>query len=42
MSGFFTLLWLIANVVMIIFIIKPVKEKDKEAKKGKRKVWLIS
>ena len=42
MSGFFTLLWLIANVVMIIFIIKTVKEKDKEAKKGKRKVWLIS
>lgn len=42
MSGLFTLLWLVANVVMIIFIIKTVKEKDKEAKKGKRKIWLIS
>ena len=42
MSGLFVLLWLAANIVMIVFIIKTVKEKDVEAKKAKRKIWLIS
>ena len=42
MNSFFALLWFAANVVMIIFIIKAVKEKDSDQKKQKRKIWLIS
>ena len=41
MNTFFGLLWLVANVVMIVFIVKAIKEKDADAKKQKRKIWLI-
>ena len=36
------LLWLAANVVMAIFIVKTAKEKDQVKKKKDRMVWLIS
>ncbi len=36
------LLWLAANVVMVIFIVKTAKEKDQVKKKKDRMVWLIS
>ena len=42
MSGFFTFLWLVANIVMIVFIIKAIKSKDAAEKKKNRKIWLIS
>ena len=35
-------LWLVANVVMIVFIIKTLIAKDPEKKKKNRMVWLIS
>ena len=41
MNGFFIFLWLIANVVMIVFIVKAIKTQDEE-KKYNRKIWLIS
>ncbi len=41
MSSFFAILWLAANVAMVIFIVKTVKEKEPELKKKKRKIWLI-
>lgn len=41
MNTIFLLLWLIANVVMIVFIVKAIREKDVDAKKQKRKIWLI-
>ncbi|MBO4808730.1 MAG: hypothetical protein J5537_06770 [Lachnospiraceae bacterium] len=41
MSSFFAILWLAANVTMVVFIIKTVKEKQPEHKKKKRKIWLI-
>ncbi len=41
MSGFFALVWLAANVAMVVFIIKAVKEKDAVEKKKNRKIWLI-
>ena len=42
MSSLFTLLWLVTNVVMIVFIIKTIKSKEIELKKKNRKIWLIS
>lgn len=41
MSTFFAFLWLAANIAMVVFIIKAIKEKDHEEKKKKRKIWLI-
>jgi len=32
------LLWLAANVVMVIFIVKTAKEKDQVKKKSKRQI----
>ena len=36
------LFWLAANVVMVVFIIKAVKEKESEKKKKNQRIWLIS
>ena len=41
MNSFFAFLWFIANVVMIVFIVMAIREKDVEQKKQKRKIWLI-
>ena len=35
-------LWLVANVVMIIFIVKTLITKDSEKKKKNRTIWLVS
>ena len=42
MRGLFGFLCFASSLVMIIFIIKTIKEKDEEAKKGKRKIWINS
>ena len=36
------LVWLAANIVMVVFIIKMIKEKDSVTKKRNRNIWLIS
>ena len=41
MSTFFALVWLAANIAMVVFIVKAIKEKEHEAKKKKRKIWLL-
>ena len=42
MRVLFGFLCFASSLVMIIFIIKTIKEKDEEAKKGKRKIWINS
>jgi len=41
MDSLFALIWFIANVIMIVFIVKAVKTKDADEKKKNRKRWLI-
>ena len=34
------LLWLIVNIAMVVYVVKTIKENNKEQKKKKRKIWL--
>lgn len=41
MDSLFAFIWFIANLIMIVFIVKAVKTKDAEEKKRHRRIWLI-
>ena len=42
MSFLFTLLWLASNLLMVVFILVTLLEKDIEKKRKNRRVWLIA